>query len=73
MKINSITENKSLGELNTSTFFCRCGMTEAGTPHFCVTPEPADPAERRRFYVTASTLILGCLVLAWAIVIAFGK
>ena len=68
-----IVDTKHLGELNTSTFFCRCGMTAANTPHVCITPEPADPAERRQFYATGSALILGLVVIAWAIVIAFGK
>lgn len=69
----SETTTRSLGSLDISKFFCKCQMTSGGTEHICTTPEPPDHSERRRFYLTASALILGLLVIAWVIVLAFGN
>lgn len=63
---------RSLGSLDISKFFCKCQMTSGVTDHICTTPEPPDRSERRRFYLTASALMLGLIVIAWAIVMAFG-
>ena len=66
------TTTRSLGSLDISKFFCKCQMTSGGTEHICTTAEMPDRSERRRFYLTASALMLGLLVIAWAIVLAFG-
>lgn len=57
--------------LNSQKFFCKCQMTNNGVEHICVTPEPVSD-ERRHFYITAITLMLGLAVIAWGIVRILG-
>lgn len=72
MQIEFVKPARRLGELNTSTFFCKCQMTNDGTDHICVRPPVSNPSERRHFYITAITLMLGLAVIAWGIVRVLG-
>lgn len=80
MKIEFVSTKpvRSLGELNSGRFFCRgCGIVPAADDcpvcRNLSASGGADPLDRRRFYITASALMLGLIVIAWAIVLAFGS
>lgn len=73
MKIDSITEQQSLGLLNPTDFFCECQMVRRGTPHACVDAEVKRSVLERLFpdrwfstqVIVASIVCIAILVFAF--------